>query len=159
MATFDLDLQGHLYRKWSKFARNGLVHSITLERKHVESPNLVYRCTWGSSRIGLHMATFYLDLQVHLYRKRSKFARNGLVHSITLERKHRESPNLVYRCIWARSRMGLHMVIFVFVFVVSGVIMCWEGCRIPLQIIVILPLLSDYRNAIPPPVLSLGLFG
>ena len=31
MEKFDLDLQGHLARKWPKSAKNGLVHSITYE--------------------------------------------------------------------------------------------------------------------------------
>ena len=79
---------------------------------YLESPNLVYRCIMGSSRMGLHMVTFDLDLQGHLDQKWSKLAQNGLVHSITFERTYLESPNLVYRCIMGSSGTGLHMVTF-----------------------------------------------
>ena len=85
LVTFDLDLQGHLGQKLSKLAQNGLVHSVTFERNNLESPNLVYMCILGSSRMGLHMVTFVLELQGHLGQKRSKLAKNGLVLAITFD--------------------------------------------------------------------------
>ena len=89
-----------------------LVHSITFERTHLESPNLVYRCILGSSRMGLHMVTFDLDLQGHLGRKRSKLAKYGLVHAITFEGLYQGPPNMAVMCILDSSRMGLHMLKF-----------------------------------------------
>ena len=35
--------------------RKKLVRAITFERTDLESPNLVYRCTLGGSRMGLYM--------------------------------------------------------------------------------------------------------
>ena len=66
----------------------------------------------GISRMGLYMVGFDLDLQGHLGSKRSKSAKNGLVHIITLVGLKLGPLNLAIRTIVVISRMGLYMVGF-----------------------------------------------
>ena len=104
MVLIDLDLQGHLGLKRSKSAKNRLVRTITHHVFKLGSPNLHKMCILGPSRTLLKMVLIDLDLQGHLGLKRSKSAKNGLVHTITRRSFELWSPNLHQMCIMGPSR-------------------------------------------------------
>ena len=70
-----------LKNSWfSKWAQNGLVHSITFDRTNLESPNLVYRWILGSSHMGLHMAGIIFERDSETFSRQS-FQMSHLNHA------------------------------------------------------------------------------